>query len=58
MLGESHTFSRVVLNELRLGFSRYTDERTVQDAGFDAGTIFAADGCRSAGVPRNPGCRA
>ena len=56
MLGESHTFSASLLNELRLGFSRYTTQRTVQDAGFDAGSIFtASDGAALAGVPRNSG---
>ena len=56
MLGESHTFSASFLNELRLGFSRYTTQRTVQDDGFDAGTIFTTpDGAPLPGVPRNSG---
>ena len=56
MLSEQHTFSASALNEVRLGYSRYSMQRAVQDAGFDAGTIFtAADGTPLPGVPRNAG---
>jgi hypothetical protein len=56
MLAETHTFSASGLNELRLGLSRYSVERSVQDRGFDAGTIFASpEGIPLPGVPRNAG---
>jgi hypothetical protein len=56
MLAETHMFSASWLNELRLGFSRYSVERAVQDRGFDAGTILAtAGGVQLPGVPRSAG---
>jgi hypothetical protein len=56
MASHTHTFSAAAVNELRLGLSRYSSNRIVQDAGFDAGTIFtAADGSPLPGVPRFAG---
>lgn len=55
-LAETHTFSAATLNELRLGFSRYGNQRSVQDQGFDAGSILTdATGAPLPGVPRNAG---
>src|SRR5262249_53356504 len=56
MLNEQHTFSESTFNELRLGESRFSQQRDVQDQGFDAGTIFiASDGSPLPGVPSNAG---
>jgi hypothetical protein len=41
-LSEVHTFSPSFLNELRLGFSRDAEQRTVQDYGLDASSLFTA----------------
>jgi hypothetical protein len=40
VFNETHVFSPVLLNELRLGFSRNVTFITVQDMGFDASKIF------------------
>jgi hypothetical protein len=56
MVSDSHTFSASFLNELRLGFSRYTTQRSVQDDGFDAGSIFtSSDGAPLPGAARRSG---
>jgi hypothetical protein len=50
-LNETHTFSPRFLSELRLGFSRNRQERTLQDEGFNAATVFGD----AASVPVNAG---
>ncbi|MGH9670994.1 MAG: carboxypeptidase regulatory-like domain-containing protein [Terriglobales bacterium] len=41
-IGYSHTFSPTLINELRLGVSRFNLRETAQDAGFDATTLGAS----------------
>jgi hypothetical protein len=56
MLTEQHIFSPSMLNEFRVGESRFKQQRRVQDDGFDAGAVFTAgDGSALPGVPRNAG---
>ncbi|HYR91140.1 MAG TPA: TonB-dependent receptor, partial [Terriglobia bacterium] len=43
MMNESHTFTRSFLNELRFGYSLNSENRTTQDSGLDASTIFTDD---------------
>jgi hypothetical protein len=50
MFSEEHTFASRLLNELRIGESRYSVERTVQDAGVNTAAILTVPG-----VPVNAG---
>jgi hypothetical protein len=49
-LVENHTFSPTLLNEFRIGYSRNQTFITVQDNGFNAASVFQANGQPLAGV--------
>jgi len=51
LVSESHSFSPRLLNEFRFGYSRNQMVTAVQDAGFDASTIFAGPKASDSGLP-------
>ncbi len=56
MLHEAHVFTAAFVNEVRLGYSRFSTDRVPQDAGFDAATLLTApDGSALPGAPRAAG---